>query len=357
MRILILTPAAYPALTGNAITTERWRRSLTEKGIVVEVLSSDGLNSGRLFEELQRFRPDLLHVYHAFKSGALLLQSPPSSFWNDLPIVVSPGGTDINIDLEEPEREKTVIQVLRMASLLVVQSLEIVQRLARQTPELAGRIITIPKAVNWFGNAPYDLREITGGTQEDVLFFLPAGIRPVKGNLECLLAMELVRQQRPNIRFAAAGPAVNAEYAARFEREVNRLGVFARWIPSISPAEMKFAYESSDIVLNFSRSEGLSNSLLEAVAAGRPFLASDIPGNRQSFTGEKRSQRAGLLFDLDDRADFVRKAVKLIDNENLRAQLGDAARVLQHSMPGPAEEADALIAAYRIVLSQPVHRS
>jgi glycosyltransferase involved in cell wall biosynthesis len=352
MKILILTPTAFPALTGNAITTERWRRSLTERGITVQVLSASNLDSYALFEQLQTFHPDVIHVYHAFKSGSLLLNSPFSGIWDIPPLIVSPGGTDINHDLEDPEKRKTIVRVLRMASLIVPQSLEIAQSLGREIPELSEKIVTIPKATVWFGADPYDLRKITNCALEDILFFLPAGIRPVKRNLECLMALEQAYQKRRNIRFVAAGTAIDAAYAMRFEREVNRLGAFAHWIRFIPAASMKSAYESSDIVLNASLSEGLSNSLLEALAAGRPFLASDIPGNRQTVLWETTDCQAGLLFDPSDSEDLTKKAVDLVDDASLRKRLGDMARNRQRTLPNLEDEAEGLIAAYRSVLAK-----
>ncbi len=350
MRILILTPAAFPSLTGNAITTERWRRALTERNIAVEVVSADGLDSHSFVEQLHRFHPDLIHVYHVFKSGAVLLNDHTSHAWNSLPLVVSPGGTDLNLDLGDPQREKKILRILEMASLIVSQSADMVQSLVQQHPELGKKIITISKATCWFGDEPYNLRNITGCAPEDVLFFLPAGIRPVKGNLECLLAMEQVHAMRRNARFTAAGPALDAVYAARFEREVKRLNGFARWIPFILPAAMRSAYESSDVVLNASLSEGLSNSLLEAVAAGRPVLASDIPGNRQIVFSEPEDTQAGLLFNPRDAHEFVRKAIALIDDGGLRKKLGASALIRQSTLPNQNDEASGLIAAYRSVL-------
>jgi glycosyltransferase involved in cell wall biosynthesis len=67
---------------------------------------------------------------------------------------------------------------------------------------------------------------------------------------------------------------------------------------------MQSAYKESDIVLSSSFSEGFPNSLLEAAAAGKPILASDIPGNRQPVLGEKGDQPAGILFNPHDYALF-----------------------------------------------------
>jgi glycosyltransferase involved in cell wall biosynthesis len=261
-------------------------------------------------------------------------------------VVASPGGTDINLDLEMPERKDTVTKVFRMAGSIIAQSAETEDRLRQHMPDLGDRIIYVPKAFCWFGNEPYDLRKIAGCEDRSVLFFLPAGIRPVKGNLECLRAMEKVHAIRPHIRFVAAGPAIDPEYASHFEREVKRLSAFAVWIDSIPPAAMRSAYEASDVVLNSSFSEGLSNSLLEALASGRPILASNIPGNWWPVRGGKGEARAGLLYDLSDAEDFVANGIRLIDGENLRISLGQASRLRGSRLPAPEDEVDGLLTAY-----------
>jgi L-malate glycosyltransferase len=351
MRILILTPSAFPALTGNAVTTERWRRSLTGKGMAVEVLPVDGSDRLALPELLQRFRPDLIHVHHASKGGGLLMNEQAGLETLSLPLIVSPGGTDINMDFSEPGRKESIMRILMMARVIVTQSLEMSETLSRQMPAVAGKIVNIPKASCWFGDDFCDLRKIADCRQGDILFFLPAGIRPVKGNLECLLGMERVHLMRAGIRFVAAGPAIDLEYAQQFERNINRLSAFAAWIRAIPLAAMRSAYEASDIVLNASFSEGLSNSMLEAMAAGRPFLASDIPGNRQLALSETSKGLSGFLFNPHDVRDFTNKAVQLTDDAQLRISLGNAARLKRDGMPTPEEEADGLIAAYRLALS------
>jgi L-malate glycosyltransferase len=352
MRILILTPSAFPSITGNAITTERWRRSLTAKGFQVEILSSTALSPNKFIEHLRTFRPDLIHVHHAFRTSTLLLDSGVLPQIDPLPIVVSPGGTDINLDLGVTERRNTIINVLRMARIIVTQGIEIARSIRQQMPDLADRVIDVPKAADWFGAESYDLRRMAGCSPDDILFFLPAGIRPVKRNLECLEVAAEAHKMRPGIRFVAAGPAVDSEYAARFEIEVNKLAFFAFWIRTIPPAAMRNAYSASDVVLNASSSEGLSNSLLEAVAAGKPLLASNIAGNRQTVLGEEGDPAAGLLFDPADTNDFVSKATMLVDDALLRSRLGEAGRLRKTGIPHPEQEADGLIAAYEIAITK-----
>jgi L-malate glycosyltransferase len=351
MRILILAPGIFPNISGNAITVERWRRALLGKGAVVEALSSPTCTPAAFVERLQRFRPDIIHVHHAFKAGILLLDPLTAAMHANLAVVASPGGTDIYSDLEMPERRAAIAKVFRMAGSVIVQSAETADRIRSHMPDLDQRIVRVPKAFCWFGDWPCDLKTILGCDRRNVLFFLPAGIRPVKANLECLMAMEKVHAARPHVRFVAAGPAIEPEYAGRFEREVKRLSEFAVWIKAIPPEAMRSAYESSDVVVNASLSEGLSNSLLEAVAAERPILASNIPGNWWPVLGDGREAHTGLLFDHSGAEDLVAKAIKLIDDENLRISFSLASRARKLKLPNPEDEADGLIAAYEKALA------
>lgn len=81
---------------------------------------------------------------------------------------------------------------------------------------------------------------------------------------------------------------------------------------------------ASDIFVLPSRSEGLSNVLLEAVATGLPIIASRIPGNQIVIEDKKN----GLLFDHNNPADLLNKIYYLLDHPLEADQLGKQARNL-----------------------------
>ena len=69
--------------------------------------------------------------------------------------------------------------------------------------------------------------------------------------------------------------------------------------------------------------EGMSNSLMEAMAQGLPVLVSDIPANRELVShGE-----TGLVIPVGDRAAYARAALRLLEHPEEARQLGDAARL------------------------------
>ncbi|TWU47118.1 glycosyltransferase family 4 protein [Rubripirellula reticaptiva] len=68
--------------------------------------------------------------------------------------------------------------------------------------------------------------------------------------------------------------------------------------------------------------EGQSNSVIEAMQAGVPVIASDIPGNRDLVV----SGQTGMLVKLGDTADFARQTIELFNEKATADQLGDAAK-------------------------------
>jgi glycosyltransferase involved in cell wall biosynthesis len=354
LRILILTPTTFPAVTGNAMTVERWRGSLTRLGHTVKTLSSQNIDRHGLSYETISFRPQIIHAHHILKAGFLLLEKPVPEAVRNIPCVVSPAGTDIGEGQAPKKIPEIFLEVCRASGKIITQTPWIMKRIGELLPELEERIVYVPKALLWQGDEPANLREACGHRLEDFVFFLPAGIRPVKGNLECLKWLEKVHRKRPWIRAVFAGPALDDAYAARFEKEVFRLSAFARWIPRIPPAAMRSAYDSANVVLNASGSEGLSNTILEAIAAGRPVLASDIPGNRWPVLGNDKDKPCGCLFDLRNPEDFIRKAVNLVDDEGLQKELAAACIARTAGFPTPGDEASGLDQVYQSVIKRRV---
>ena len=66
--------------------------------------------------------------------------------------------------------------------------------------------------------------------------------------------------------------------------------------------------------------EGQSNAILEAMAAGLPVVASDIPGNRDLVVAGE----TGFLVNVGDRAGFARQTNLLLEDDALRTRLGAA---------------------------------
>lgn len=349
LRILILSPTVLPDTTGNAITAERWRRLLEAAGIEVLVTASERMSGTALRKIVHQFEPHLIHAHQALKSGILLSELENIDAAKTIPQVVSVGGTDVNLSLHSQKERAILDRVFRNADVILTQSRVMESLLIKEFSEIKERLFFVPRSPVWLGSIQSDIRITTCCEPNSILFFLPAGIRPVKGNLECLGYFEEVHRLRNNARILFSGPALDEKYTALFSKKVLVCRKFATWIPVIPPEAMRFAYEDADIVLNTSVSEGLSTVILEAIAAGRPTLASDIPENRWLMNGSG-GEPCGLLYNISNADDFVQKAVSLIDNNSLRQSLQNSARAKAGTLPSPEEETNHLFTVYRRAL-------
>jgi len=77
-----------------------------------------------------------------------------------------------------------------------------------------------------------------------------------------------------------------------------------------------------DALWSTSGYEGQSNAILEAMAAGVPVVATDIPGTRELIV----SGESGFLVPVGDRAAFAKYTERLLNDAALSARLADAAR-------------------------------
>lgn len=77
-----------------------------------------------------------------------------------------------------------------------------------------------------------------------------------------------------------------------------------------------------DVVWSTSAYEGLSNVIMEAMAAARPVVATDIPGTNELITHGK----TGMLVPVGDRAALAGCTKTLLEQPDAAARLGEAAR-------------------------------
>jgi len=95
---------------------------------------------------------------------------------------------------------------------------------------------------------------------------------------------------------------------------------FEGWLSRSDVAE---AYRSATVLVQLSRYEGMSNTVLEALASGLPVVASRVPGNIELIEPDGND----LLFDLaEDVTKIARAIVHLYKNPDLRQQLSNRAR-------------------------------
>ena len=104
--------------------------------------------------------------------------------------------------------------------------------------------------------------------------------------------------------------------------------------------------EHCDLLWLASAYEGQPNSVMEALAAGVPVVATDIPGVRELVTNGQQ----GFLVPVGDRAALARYANKLLDDAELRTSLGTAGRERMQREFSAAAMVERYAALYRELL-------
>lgn len=151
---------------------------------------------------------------------------------------------------------------------------------------------------------------------------LPARLLKAKGVVEFVEAARRLRKEGVDARFVLAGepdPGNPTSLAGSQIRQWVAEGVieWPGWVKDI-PGLLA----ASHVVCLPSYREGLSMTLLEALAAGRAVVTTDVPGCRDAVTDGVE----GLLVPPRDPDALARALRRLIEDPELRARLGAAGR-------------------------------
>ncbi len=341
IRIALVTPYYYPSVRGNAVTVGRITLGLRERGHQLEIYSLEAFESrGKIPAAIRAFNPDVLHGFHAFMTGDLVVEEARRKH---IPALVTITGTDVNVDLFHPERRGRMTGALNGAQGIVTFHESIQNKLLGELPELDGRIRVIRQTVAC-GGKPDDYRTRWGLNAQHIIFFFSAGIRRVKNLTFCIRPLSRLQARYPDVRALFAGPIVEEEEGKHL------LGLLAanrwtRYLGQVPHEEICGMLPEVDIVVNSSLSEGgMSNAVLEAMSRGVAVLAADIEGNRSIIANEVD----GLLFTSEE--DCELKAERLIRDRELRRRLGQQAKAKIEKEFSREQEINAYENFYRDVL-------
>ncbi len=166
-----------------------------------------------------------------------------------------------------------------------------------------------------------DLHRYVGPFQsnESVSVGVVANLRPVKNLGMFLQAAALLVDRYPNLRFSIAGEGPSR---GLLERQIRQLGLEERMTLLGRIANIPQYLARLDIAVLCSVSEGMSNAVLEYMAAGRAVVATAVGANAELIN----NGTTGLLVPSNDTAALASAMQTLIDDPELRLRLGTAAR-------------------------------
>lgn len=146
----------------------------------------------------------------------------------------------------------------------------------------------------------------------------------------------LEKRKTENIYFIVAG---DGDVRERLESLAAKLGISGRTIFLGWVDDLPRLYADLDIVALTSLNEGTPLSLIEAMASGRPVAATDVGGVRDLMgsvvrQGSVSIHEHGILVSSEDEESFADALGTLVDDKEMRRQMGERGRDFAFSTYG-----------------------
>ncbi len=269
----------------------------------------------RLRRELKRLQPDIVHTWlfaaNSFGRAAGILASVPRIFASER--CVDPWKTNAHFLIDRQLAKSTEAITTNSAG---VRDFYASHGIAAELFRI------IPNGIQPIDPTTIDRDEAFARLKVDPnrkLILAVGRLWPQKRYRDLIWAAELLGTVREDTTLVIIGDGPQAGELLRHRDAVT------------NETRMRFAGNRDDVAQLLphadvfwiaSEYEGQSNSVIEAMQAGVPVVASDIPGNRDLVIDEV----TGKLVKLGDGADFVRQTLRILENDDLSKQLAGAAQ-------------------------------
>lgn len=149
-------------------------------------------------------------------------------------------------------------------------------------------------------------------------------ISPRKGLLDLVKAMKIIIERIQDVKLNIVGSIESKKYFDILNEYVktNKLKGNVNFTGYLSEAELKQKYREATLFVLPSYEESQGIVLLEAMACGKPVVASNVGGI--PFVVEEG--KTGLLFESGNIEDLADKIMTILENEKLREKMSEAGR-------------------------------
>ncbi|MBZ5657201.1 MAG: glycosyltransferase [Acidobacteriia bacterium] len=264
----------------------------------------------RLSRHLRSRRVEIAHAFDFYTNLTLV----PAARLARVPVVI---GSHRQLgDLLTPAQFRAQVAVFRWCDAVVCNSLAGANRLAAAGLS-RGKLFVIGNAlpVEAFIAVPPALPRRPGVLRVGMVARMNARYKNHSGFLRIA---SRIHQRLPSVEFLLVG---DGPLRQEIEQEAQTLGLGTRVSFLGDRRDIPAVLASMDVAVLTSDSEGLSNVILEAMAASLPVVAYDVGGN-----AELVSQQRGALVAAGDEAGFADAVQRILLEPSLRQQLGRDAR-------------------------------
>lgn len=306
---------------------------------------------GQMIRLLHRWRPDVLLIHFASLPFNWLL---PLVWFK--PFVVTLAGADILFhqrpDLS-PRRRRATLDLLDIADGIISRS----DYMLAPYPALQAKAMVSPWGVDLdrFSNGraatrgPLTRPALDVGARAPILVS-PRRVVPICGAATIVEAMPYVRERVPDAVLLLVDDQPDPAYRRQVVDLIERLGVGAsvRWVHAVEHEDMPDLYRLADVTVSVARSDGVSSTVLESMAARRPVVLGDIPNYAGIFNGAHCR-----MVDPEDPRSIAAGVIDVLMNRDLRARIVEQAYAKVVSYANLAREAERIDAMLQALVSSP----
>ena len=184
------------------------------------------------------------------------------------------------------------------------------------------------------------IREMFGFKECDIVVIIVANLIPYKGHRDLLEAFAKVYPLKPELRLMVVGEDRGIGNSLKSYAESLNLTSRIDWLGL--RRDIAYLLSAADIYICASHEEGFSNSVLEALAAGKAVIATNVGGNSEAL----EAGRLGFLVEPHNSDSLAGAIKKLADNPELRNELGVLASVVVKNKYSPQKMVDGYLALY-----------
>ncbi len=271
-----------------------------------------------LWRALRDEPADMLHVHYAAGYGAWLAGACGRS-----PLVVSVMGGDVLPEEQVPQNAAErwlTTRLLRRADLVTSKSAHLTGRLVAMGVA-PPRILPLVWGVDQGRFRRRDasaLRQRLGLDPAARVVLSPRALRPFYNIHVIVDAFAVLASTHPDAVLVVTGHQPDAGYAAMLARRVETLELAGRvrFIGDVIAADMPELYSLAEAVVSVPSSDGIPQSLLEALACGVPVVLSDLERYREWV----EDGRSALMVEITPEA-IAGALARLLGDAGLRDRL------------------------------------
>ena len=290
---------------------------------------------GQCREFMERQEADLIHVMTPDPSAMVMIQAGHDA---GIPVIYQ----ELGIPYHPPDFESYYQQftsVLPLCSEIAALSPKLIEHCREKLPDPRALSI-LPIMSDEFVNG----RKPHRPAPDRVTFGFAARMEELKGPMILMEAFGVAYRQCGELSLNIAGDGSQRQKIAARAKALDVASRYRYHGVYTHPEECRAFMESLDVFVMPSFSEGTPNSIVEAMACGKPIIATDV-GGIPDMVGDE----CGILVPAGDVSALTEAMLRLAGDVKLRTKMGEAAKRRYEKLFSPKVVVPLMLQTYQRV--------